>query len=86
MPAGSARSKAPNIDAAISKNRTLIPTTTHVLCSTEPNALPVTPAKTPSGTNMATMPSTNAADSNAPCSRLRLSRAPNTLTVTATIG
>ena len=56
--AGNASSKAPNIEAAMAKNSTLIPTSTQLLCSTEPNMLPVRPAITPSGTNMATMPST----------------------------
>jgi hypothetical protein len=83
--AGSASSNAPKSDASTRNSSAMAPTTQR-LCSTAPNMEPDSPAATPSGTNIATIPSTNAAESAAPSQRLFASRAPNTLTVTATIG
>ncbi len=46
----------------------------------------VMPATTPMGTNMPQMPSTKASESSTPSERLLACLAPNTLTVTATMG
>ena len=58
-------------------------------CRAEATLMTCAPRKnktTPSGTNMDTMPSTKAPESSAPWRRLFTCFAPNTLTVTATIG
>src|SRR5690606_33816730 len=68
------------------KNKAAMPSTTQGFCRTAPNTLPVSPAITPSGVNMHMIPSTKAAESLVPSQRLFASRAPNVLTVTATIG
>ena len=68
--AGSANSNAPNSDAASARNSTDTPTTTQRFCSAAPNTEPDSPASTPIGTNIATMPSTNDSESAAPSQRL----------------
>src|SRR5688572_18786875 len=83
---GNVISKAPNIEAAIARNKPAMPSTTHGFCSTAPNTLPVSPAITPSGVNMQAIPSMKAAESLVPSQRLCAWRAPNALTVTATMG
>src|SRR5688572_10535688 len=85
-PEGRSSSNAPNMEAASTRNSALKLTMTHGLESKLPNTPPVRPATTPSGTNISTMPATNAAESRKPSKRLLTLRAPNTLTVTATIG
>jgi hypothetical protein len=83
---GNPNSYAPNRLAASARKSAAMATMTQRFWSTEPNILPDMPAKTPSGTNMAAMPNTNAALRSAPSQRWRAWRAPKMLTVTATIG
>ena len=84
--AGSASSKAPNIDEASATKRAARPNVTQMLESAEPISMPVATQARPIGVKRTAIPRTKAPESAAPRSRDFASVAPKMETVIGTIG